>query len=294
MKSIPFRNVLISRAPAGCLQTICVLSLLAAASLCAPLSAYAWGPEAHHLSTDWAVDALPPEVRGFFQARRKTVLEHCDDPEKWMKKDRYERMRHFIFLDKYGQFPYPGLPHSYKAAIKKYGLGHITRNGVLPWQIGEYSLKLTTAFKAHEWQQTLLDAAALSFYVADAHDPLHTTQNYDGQLSDHTGLETRFGIDLVNRYSHFFMFRPDVATKINDPTEYAFQMILEAHTWVDQIILADRQALDDLPGYTDDYYDRFYSRVGSVAMREISRAAQDVASYWYTAWLNAGQPALPK
>ena len=89
------------------------------------------------------------------------------------------------------------------------------------------------------------------------------------------------------------MFRPEDTVKIDDPTEYAFQMCLESYTWVDQIILADRRSLEGQRGYTDEYYDRFYSQVGSIAVRQIGTAAHDVGSYWYTAWLNAGRPPLP-
>jgi hypothetical protein len=282
--------------PCGERDYVRVLIVLVALAAAVPATtpAYAWGPQAHRLADDWAIGTLPANLRNYLQSNRNFILAHANDPEKWMKKDRYERMRHYIFLNKYGMFPYRDLPHSYKAAVNKYGLKHITRNGVLPWQIGEYSLKLTNAFKAHDWQQVKLDGAALAFYVADAHDPLHTTQNYNGQFTGQDGLERRFGTDLVERYSHFFMFRPDSASKVNDPTEYAFQMILGSHTWVDQIILADLQALATRPGYTDDYFDRFYSQVGSTAMKEISEAAHDIGSYWYSAWLNAGSPELPR
>jgi hypothetical protein len=259
----------------------------------APRGLWAWGSGANRLAVRWAVDTLPAPVRAYFNANRGYLLEHVNDPNLWMKKDRYERMRHYIFLDKYGLFPYTDLPHSYQSAVKKYGSGKIKANGVLPWQIGEYSLKLTQALKGSQWDEAREDAAALAYYVADAHDPLHTTQNYDGQLTDQAGLAERFGTQLFDRYSHFFIFRPADAVKIQDPTEHAFQMVLESHTWVDQIILADRTALDSLPGYNDDYYDRFYSIVGSTVMREISSAAHDIGSYWYTAWLNAGQPTFP-
>jgi hypothetical protein len=266
---------------------------MVAVTLATAVPAFAWGPQAHKLADDWAIGTLPPNLRNFFQVNRSFILNHANDPEEWTKKDRYERMRHYIYLDKYGMFPYLGLPHSYKAAVRKYGLRHITHNGVLPWQIGEYSLKLTNAFRTREWEQVKLNAAALAFYVADAHDPMHTTQNFDGQLTGQTGLERRFGTEVVERYSHFFMFRPDNATKVSDPTEHAFQMVLEAHTWVDQIVLADLMSLENLPGYTDEYYDAFYSRVGSTAMKEISEAAHDIGSYWYSAWLNADRPELP-
>jgi hypothetical protein len=272
---------------------LAVLFVLVAAVLAAAPPAGAWGPQAHRLADDWAIATLPANLRNYFQSNRSFILNHANEPEEWMKKDRYERMRHYIFLDKYGTFPYPELPHNYKAAVNKFGLGRITRTGVLPWQIGEYSLKLTNAFRVREWKQVQLDSAALAFYVADAHDPLHTMQNYDGQLTGQNGLEKRFGSGLVERYSHFFMFRPDSASRVNDPTEYAFKMILEAHTWADQIVLADLVALDGQQGYTDDYFDAFYSRVGSTAMKEISEAAHDIGSFWYSAWLNGGSPELP-
>ncbi len=268
---------------------VVVAGLLATAS-----PAGAWGPQAHRLADDWAIGTLPPELHSYFQTNRTYILQHSTDPYEWMKKDRYERMRHYIFLNQYGMFPYLELPHSYKLAVRKYGLGRITRNGVLPWQIGEYSLKLTNAFRAKDWKQVKLDSAALAFYVADSHDPMHTTENYDGQMTGQNGLGRRFGYELVERYSHFFMFRPDSASKVNDPTEYAFQMILESNTWVDQILLADIVALEGQRGYTDQYFDNFYSRVGSTAMKEISEAAHDIGSYWYSAWLNAGSPELPR
>jgi hypothetical protein len=242
---------------------------------------------------NWALQTLPPEVRSFFEANRQFLIDHANDPDEWMKKDRYERLRHYIYLDKYGLFPYLSLPHSYRAALTRYGSGRVGRDGILPWQIGQYSLRLTNALKAQNWDEARLDAAVLGHYVADAHDPLHTTQNFNGQLTGQTGLEQRFADRLVEHYAGFLIFRPSNAAKVSDPTEHAFDMALEANTWVDHIILADRQSRDDLPDYNDDYLDRFYGRVGSVAIQELNGAAQDTGSYWYTAWLNAGSPALP-
>lgn len=253
----------------------------------------AWGPAGHRLVNGWAIDTLPPEIRGFFEARRQLLIDHSSDPDEWMKKDRYERNRHYIYLDKYGLFPYLALPHSYRAAVDRYGKGRIGRDGTLPWQIGEYSLRLTNALKAGNWDEAALDAAFLGHYVADAHDPFHTTQNFDGQLSEQTGLEMRFAERTVAQYTNFFVFHADGAAKINDPTDYAFDAVLEANTWVDRVILADRLARDGLPGYNDDYLERFYRQIGQTAMQELNGAAHDAGSYWYTAWLNAGRPALP-
>jgi hypothetical protein len=256
--------------------------------------ALAWGPAAHRAVNRWAVDTMRSEVRGFFEANRQYLIDHAEEPSEWMKKDRYELKRHFIYLDKYGIFPFLDLPHGYQAAVDHFGTGRLNRDGVLPWQIGRYSLQLTEALRARKWDEAKLDAAVLGHYVADARNPLYTTKNDDGQLTGQTGLKTRFGTDLIDRYISFFMFRPEDPVKVDDPTEYAFQMCLESYTWVDQVILADRRSLEGQRGYTDEYYDRFYSQVGSIAARQIGTAAHDVGSYWYTAWLNAGRPPLPE
>lgn len=266
---------------------VCALWLLSGGAF------YAWGPTGHRLANDWGVGTLPPEIRGFFEANRQFLIDHSNDPDDWIKKDRFEAKHHHIYLDKYGLFPFLALPHSFRQAVTTYGSGRVNRDGLLPWQIGEYSLRLTNALKARNWEEAKLDAAVLGHYVADAHDPLNTTQNFDGQLTRQPGLSTRFGVRLIDRYASFFISRPEGAEKIDDPTEYAFQICLEAHTWVEQVILADRKSLEGLRDYGDDYFDRFYTQIGSTAMQEISRSAHDAGSYWYTAWLNAGRPELP-
>lgn len=256
-------------------------------------SAYAWGPTAHRLVNRWAIETLPAEMRGFFEANRQFLIDHANGPDTSMAKDAFERKRHYIYLDKYGIFPFLNLPHSFKAATDQYGKSRINRDGLLPWQIGEYSLRLTNAFRAQNWDEVKLNAAVLGHYVADATDPLHTTQNYDGQMTGQAGLADRFEIRLIDRFSNFFILGPQDAIKIDDPTEFAFQITLEAHTWVDHILLEDRRSLEGLTSYNEDYFSRFYSRVGSTAMQQINEAAHDAGSYWYTAWLNAGRPALP-
>ena len=253
----------------------------------------AWGPIGHDIVNTWAIQTLPSEMRGFFEANRQFIVAHANDPDGWMKKDRYERQRHYIYMDRYGMFPFLALPHSFKQAVERYGSGRVNRDGVLPWQVGEYSLRLTEAFKSRNWDQVKLEAAVLAHYVADAHDPLHVTQNFDGQLTGQTGLSDRYDIRLLDRYSKFFILHPEDAAKIDDPTEYAFQTCLEAYTRMDSVILADLRARQGQPDYTDDYFDRFYSQVGETVMRAINEAAHDAGSYWYTAWLNAGKPALP-
>jgi hypothetical protein len=270
-----------------------LLFALIALGVILPSFALAWGPTAHAIVNTWAIQTLPPEIRPFFEDNRQFLVEHANDPDELMKKDRYERMRHYIYLDKYGTFPYTTLPHDYEVAKEKLGSSRISRDGTLPWQIGEFSLRLTKAMKAGNWEEVKLDAAALAHYVADAHDPLHTTQNFDGQLTFQSGLSARFDIHLFDRYSKLFVMHPESAEKIDDPTEYAFQTCLASNVWVNLIIWSDLRARNGLMDSTDEYYDRFYDQVGPTVVQEINASARDAGSYWYTAWLNAGRPQLP-
>jgi hypothetical protein len=69
--------------------------------------------------------------------------------------------------------------------------------------------------------------------------------------------------------------------------------VLEANSWVNQVLLGDWRARLGLSRYDEEYFDRLHANVGVIAARELNNAAHDAGSYWYTAWLNAGRPPLP-
>jgi len=255
--------------------------------------AFAWGNNAQRLIVNHAVDTLPYELRPFFENNRNFLIQHVNDTLNNLDKHPNERQNHFIELDKYGKFPFEALPRNYKAALSRYSKSHIESTGKLPWQIGVYSAKLTEDMKAGRWDEAKIDAAFLADYVAEAHDPFNTTENYDGKMTGQTGVNERFNTMLIDRYGSFFPVSPHDAFFITDPTDFAFEMCLNAHSLVESILLADRNAKRDLSSYTDEYYDRFYNLTAAALIKQLSDAATDVGSYWMTAWTNAGKPLLP-
>ena len=258
-----------------------------------PSCAQAWGRNAHRLIINKAVDTLPAEVRLFFEANRGFLAQHVTDPLDAMAKNPAERRNDFVALDKYGHFPFEALPRNYKSAVTKFGKSKLESTGLLPWQIGVYSQKLTEAMKLGHWDEAKLHAAILADYVAEAHDPFNTTDNFDGHFSAQTGINERFGTTLIDRFSSFFPMRPNDASFINDPTDHAFDACLSAHSALETIFLADRNARLESKSYNDEYFDRFYNLSAATLIRQLSDAATDVGSYWFTAWTNAGKPALP-
>jgi hypothetical protein len=282
--------------PASALLSATRASLLCAIlAALAPVSAWAWGANAQRLIATRAVETLPPELRPFFDANREFILRHVTDPLTALENNpRAEAPNQALYLDRYGKFPFSELPRDYRAALAKFGRPALESNGLLPWQIGVYSERLTQALRAGNWEQARILAATLAGYVLQAHDPFNTTENFDGRLSGQPGVNVRFASNLVDRYSLFFPMRPNDAAFIADTTNYAFESCLNAHSWLEIILLADSRARAGLSDYTDDYYDRFYGQAGATLIRQLSDAATDVGSYWLTAWINAGRPALPQ
>jgi len=261
--------------------------------LCWPQGLHAWGANAQRLIINRAVDTLPSDIRPFFEASRNYLVQHVNDAMNELDKHPNERQNHFIELDKYGKFPFEALPRNYKAAITKYSKAKIDATGLLPWQIGVYSAKLTEDLRAGRWEDAKRDAALLANYVAEAHDPFNTTENFDGTLSGQRGVNERFNTVLIDRYGSFFPLNPHDASFISDPTGFAFDACLNAHSNVEAILLGDRSAKRGLSSYTDEYYDRFYNLAAPSLIRQLSEASTDVGSYWLTAWVNAGKPQVP-
>jgi len=261
--------------------------------LCIAPAAIGWAANAERLITTKAVDILPDEIRTYFEGNRQFLIQHVLDPVEAAQKNPTLAHNRFLRFEKYGVYPYADLPRDYRVAAYKYSKRTLDTNGLLPWSVGLWSQKLTDAFRAHNWEDAREAAAQLAFYVAEAHDPFATTTNFDGHLSNQTGVEARFGSSLIDRYSQFFYIRPNQPSYIQDPTDHAFEMCLSAHSWIENVLLSDRRARANLSDYTDEYYDRFYSQAGAVLVRQIADASTDVASYWLTAWVNAGKPQLP-
>jgi hypothetical protein len=271
-----------------------VLLSIVVVSAFSPALAFGWGATAQKIVVNKAVDTLPADIRAYFEANRAFLVLHVADPLDVESKTPTEKHNHFVYLDKYGRFPFTTLPRVYKAAVGKYGKSKLESTGLLPWQIGVYNAKLTEALKLGKWDEAKLDAAILAGYVSEAHDPFNTTENFDGHLTLQTGINERFGVTLIDRFSSFFPMRPNDAAFINDPTDHAFESCLSAHSWLETILLADRNARLAGKSYDDEYFDRFYNLSAATLIRQLSDAATDIGSYWLTAWINAGRPQLPR
>src|SRR5690606_28898670 len=135
-----------------------------------------------------AVFTLPSGMAGFYKNNIQYITEHAVDPDKRRYADTAEGPRHFIDADRYGDDPFDSIPRKWEDAVSKYSQKVLNENGIVPWQIERSYYSLIKAFRERDSLLILRFSADLGHYVADAHVPLHTTENYNGQLSGQTGI----------------------------------------------------------------------------------------------------------
>ena len=206
--------------------------------------------------------------------------------------DPAEGPRHFLDIDIYGPYPFVELPHDYNEAVAKFGVEAVTKRGLATWRIAEYTLLLSEAMKSGDAEKIVQTAGALAHYIEDIHMPLHVVKNYNGQLTNQHGVHQRFEDDMVDAYAEQIHLSPKMASEIEDPLEAAFDIVLDSYVYADNLLHADRRAKLGEDTYGTSYLEKLFRFSGWIAVQRMSDAATATASYWYTAWVRAGKPAL--
>src|SRR5438046_1163714 len=105
----------------------------------APAPAAAWGFAAHKYITRRAIDLLPPELKPFYERYREEFVLRATDPDLWRNVGWDEDPNHFVDfgVKEYGEYPFMALPRELGAAIEKFGISTLKRNGMLPWRASE-------------------------------------------------------------------------------------------------------------------------------------------------------------
>lgn len=260
---------------------------------------FAWGFLAHKMINRKAVEALPEELRPFFEQHIKYIIEHSIDPDLWRNKNPDESVRHYIDIDMYGSYPFKELPHSFEAAKQKFGEETLYNRGIAPWWVIHCFNQLVTSMKQGDPRTIIANAAVLGHYVADLFMPLHTIENYDGQLTDNQGIHSRFESWMIEEYASYIKLKVHEATPIDDPLSFIFEVILKSYQFANDILAADTRSKNSHKSYKErDDYDKEYlsslfNLVGNLAESRMSEAASAISSFWYTAWIKARKPQLP-
>lgn len=255
---------------------------------------YGWGEEGHKLINKKAVENLPKEMSEFSKWKN-FLVEHSADADKRRKDDPDEFPRHFIDIDFYNEFNTGIMNFEKEYFIKKYGDSVVTQMGILPWTLFSVLENLTHAFKEKNRDRILILAADLGHYVADAHQPMHTVLNYDGQLTNQKGLHSRYESKMFNKYLNEIENSVNLkeANYVENPTEYIFNFISNSNSLNPLILEADLHA-QKYGGEvnSDEYYNNLWFRLQYITGIQVIAAINALSSLLYTAWVNAGKPNL--
>jgi len=287
-----------------------------------PLSSYPWGREGHIAITNKAIDALPSTIKAFFDLNRDELVRLSNVPDwEWKAnpETRYTSSWHYLDIDKFDfRYPFKDFPRDKKELKKLYD--ERGEAGYLPWTIADYYGKLVKALREIDLESVVYYAGIVSHFIGDSTMPLHCTRNYNGDFSGnykfdvpydspdyaHRGVHQRFEIGLMERYLDKYKSklqgRKIIVKRLpDDKLEYAFQMIVDSFYNVDQIIYFDKAAmkafkikydLEDFKSKADKYYAYMDRHVGSLLVDRLAKASEFLASFWYSAWVEAGKPKL--
>jgi hypothetical protein len=291
-------------------KTILILFFISGIQLIFSPQANTWGFFAHKEINRIAVFTLPSELTGFYKSNIEFITEHAVDPDKRRYAIKDEAARHFIDLDRYGKSPLDSLPRKWEDAVKKYGEDSLKAHGIVPWHIDVMVKRLTAAFRAEDYDRILQLSADLGHYIGDAHVPLHTTKNYNGQLTNQKGIHGFWESRLPELFNDNYDFFVGKAKYIEDPLAEAWQAVAESFAAKDSVLLFEAELNAKYPQdrkyafenrgaslmkvYSAEYSDEYHKMLDGMVERRMRKAIVTVGSMWFTAWVNAGQPDLDK
>jgi len=275
----------------------------------ASLPCFCWGFYAHKKINYYAVFLLPPEMMVLYKPNIDFIEEHAVDPDKRRYAVAEEGPRHYIDIDHYGEYPYNNLPRKWKDAVEKFGEDSVRMYGIVPWHLQTMLYRLTDAFKEKNFSRIMKNSAEIGHYIADSHVPLHANSNHNGQFTNQKGIhgfwESRVPELLADTKFDFFIGK---AQHISNPGDYIWDRVLESALASDSVLRFERELTKEFPGdqkfsfesrnrvvikqYSSAFTEAFDKKLNGMVERRMRLSIYSTASFWYTAWVNAGQPDL--
>lgn len=277
--------------------------------VCLSTPSFCWGFYAHKKINYHAVFLLPPEMLVLYKPNIDFLTEHAVDPDKRRYLVTAEGPRHYIDIDRYGKYPFDSLPRKWNEAVTKYSADTLEAHGIVPWWLQTMLSRLTSAFKEKDQVKILRYSAEIGHYMADAHVPLHTSSNHNGQLTGQNGIhgfwESRIPELLADKNWDFLIGK---AEYIKNPADFIWKRVLESAAAADTVLRFEKELTSRFPSdqkygfenrngvivrqYSAAFSSAYDAMLKGMIERRMRQSIFAVASLWYTAWVNAGQPDL--
>jgi hypothetical protein len=268
-----------------------------------------WGFLVHRTVHQLAVYELPKPMHSFFYTNMKYLVENAPRPDQRRNQDSAEASRHFIDLEAFGDSAAWKMPFRWEDAVNIYTKDSLLKYGYVPYHIIAMKNKLTEAFRSGNKDSILFYATDLGHYIGDANVPLHTSLNYDGQLTNQKGLHSLWESMIpeieLNRYN---LYSGHKAVYLQNPEKRVWDCIRRAHILLTDVFgmekAASQQFIDstkfrvqvrrgrEVKSYTSEFAKAYSRLLKNTINEQLLHSADMLADFWYTAWVDAGKPDL--
>ncbi len=287
--------------------------LIAICALIIGFFTLSWGIVGHERINKAAVMALPYPLQTFFYNHIDFITQEASVPDirKYALSYKDEGPRHYFDMENFGAAD--TYPKTLEEAKKKYDAKFLSDNGILPWYIEDMMAKLTKAFKDKNRAEILFLAADLGHYIGDAHMPLHTSANHDGQLTDQKGIHSLWESRLPELFAKNYKLNVPYAHHYDDVHKAIWDMINDTHSLAQPLLDIDKKLRTATPEnqvfkmdadgkvmkskyntalFSDEYAKKLHEQLNGMVESQMKKAITATASFWYTAWVDAGKPDL--
>ena len=275
-----------------------------------PVEANVWGFYAHKLINRMAVFSLPIEMIGFYKHNIQYITENAVNPDRRRYAVKGEAARHYIDAEVYGDSSLYKLPRYWNDVLQKYPEDSLQEYGIVPWYVNRMRYKLTDAMQVMDLAAILRLSTDLGHYIADANVPLHTTANYNGQLTNQHGIHGLWESRLTELFANEYNFFVGKATYLDNPQLEIWSAVIKAHEALDTVFSKEKELSERFDAdkkysfesrgsqtvkvYSHDFSKAYHEELAGMVERQMLRSVKMVADFWYTCWVNAGQPDLDR
>lgn len=268
-----------------------------------------WGFLVHRTVNQLAIYQLPKGMQPFFHSNMEYLVRYSVRPDQRRSSDKEEDTKHFIDFEAYGDSAAWKMPMDWNAAIRRYNRDSLLKYGYVPYWVMEMKGRLTNAFRTGNKDSILFYSADLAHYIADAHVPLHTSLNYDGQLTGQKGLHSLWESAIpeihLNEYN---LYTKHKAKYLSRPDRAIWKATRDAHLLLNDVLLQEKETSKEIPdslkyryqnrngrevrSYTSAFARAYSKRLGNTINTQLLRSSELCADFWYTCWVDAGKPDL--
>jgi hypothetical protein len=265
-----------------------------------------WGFWAHKEINNLAVFALPSPINAFYKQHIDYITQHAVDPDKRRYAVKEEAARHYIDVEFYSDSIFIAPYYSFTNAQSKYTLDSMQKHGLLPWHLQYMKDQLTRAFKELNSERILKLSADIGHYVGDLHVPLHTTKNYNGQLTQQNGIHGLWESRLPELFGSNYFYYVGTASYISSIESMVWERALSSHLAVDSVLFFEKKCSEQIASdrkysfehrnnqlvkvYSKQFCDCYHTALNHMVEKRMKLAIHMTASIWYTAWVDAGCP----